>query len=195
MIYGLGAVFALPRVKHDRLTNDIKHLLKRSESQPIGEKVAVQCFATPKDFAARLIEASVVRVCVEVGQKSLINTLTSSLIETMLLLKTLKPLALTVQARVQTCFDVVLQPEFHTIESVMSQLSVLLITGGISGERHISLISAHNIWKGWSHLIWRFSWRSWMKRKVVLIQSPDHFFSNPNGYPLARSGPIILAIG
>ena len=198
-LWFLGAVFALPRVKHDRLTNDIKHLLKkRSESQPIGEKSCGSVFRNPKgDFAARLIEASgckgMRRGGAEVSNKHanfIVNRDNASA-------EDIETLALTVQARVQTCFDVVLQPEFHTIlESVMSQLSVLLITGGISGERHISLISAHNIWKGLESLdLAVFLAFVDEKGRWFLIQSPDHFFSNPNGYPLLDQDQLSWQLG
>ncbi len=116
-LWFLGAIFALPKIKAGAPVDDIKNLLKRrSEAQPIGEKSCGSVFRNPKgDFAARLIEASGCKGMrqggAEVSSKHanfIVNRNNASA-------EDIETLALTVQAKVRTCFDVMLEPEFHTI--------------------------------------------------------------------------------
>lgn len=78
----------------------------------------------------------------------------------------------------------------------MSQLSVMLITGGISGERKVSLTSAHHIWQGLETLDLACCLAFVdEKGRWFLIENPSRFFSDPNSYPLHDQSQLSWRLG
>lgn len=78
----------------------------------------------------------------------------------------------------------------------MSKRQVMLVTGGVSGERGISLISASNIWRGLQQLDFdcTLAWIS-PERNWFLVEDPALFFEDPEHYLFGASQKMIWEFG